>query len=130
MLRSLLASERRGVVKTFRYVPQPIGDSAVTDDQALFVACLPHAFRDIDQAIAVHSFMQRVAAVTPQFARDAIQIAMTHGFVETDGLDNVRLSPALQTELDELTKSEGYAEVAQGELADLLVQRSRGSSGT
>ena len=63
--------------------------------------------------------MQRVAAVTPQFARDAIQIAMTHGFVETDGLDNVRLSPALQTELDELTKSEGYAEVAQGELADL-----------
>ena len=102
----------------------------MTDDQALFIACLPDVFCDINYAIHAHSFLQRVAAVTPQFARDAIRTASTHGFVETDTSDNVRLSPDLQSERDALTESEGYAEVAQAELADLLVQRSRRSSGT
>ena len=32
MLRRLLASERSGVVKTFRYVPQINGDDTFTDD--------------------------------------------------------------------------------------------------
>lgn len=108
-----------------RLVVQP-----VTDDQALFIACLPDVFCDIDYAIRAHSFLQRVAAVTPQFARDAIRIAATHGFVETDDAGKVRLAPAHQSERDALTESEGYAELAQGELADLLVQRSRRSSGT
>ncbi len=102
----------------------------MTDDQALFIACLPDVLCDIDYAIHTHSFMQRVAAVTPQFAHDAIRIASTHGFVETDDSGKVRLSLGLQSERDALTESEGYAEVAQGELADLLVQRSRRSSGT
>ncbi|TWU50724.1 hypothetical protein Poly51_40170 [Rubripirellula tenax] len=102
----------------------------MTDAQALFVACLPDVFCDIDYAIRAHSFSQRMAAVSPQFARDAIGIASTHGFVETNDAGNARLASDLQSERDALTESEGFAELAQAELADLLVQRSRSSSGT
>ena len=84
-------------------------------------------FCDVAYAIRAHSFVQRVAAVSPQFARDAILLASTHGFVETNDRGNVRLALGLQSERDALTESEGIAEIAQAELANLLVQRSRHS---
>ncbi|GAB5405731.1 MAG: hypothetical protein Aurels2KO_39620 [Aureliella sp.] len=119
-----------GVARTFRYVPHPLLVQPVTDDQALFIACLPDTPCDIDYAIRAHPFMQRVAAVTPEFARDAIRIAAACCFVDTDDSGKVRLSLDLQSEREALTESEGYVEVAQRELADLLVQRSRRSGGT
>ena len=97
----------------------------MTEEQADFIAALPNVFCDLQYAVKAHSFLQRVAEVDHQFAEDAIRLGVSLGFVETDGNGKVRLASALQIERDAFKESEGYAEVAAAELADLLRQRAR-----
>ena len=67
--------------------------------------------------------VQRVARPSLKFAKKAVRLGAKLNLVDIDECGRVRLTPALQAERNRLTEQEGYAEVAEGELADLILRR-------
>jgi hypothetical protein len=69
-----------------------------------------------------------VARPSVKSAKEALRIGARLNLADVDVSGKARLSPGLQRERNELTESEGSAEVAESELARQLLQRFREAS--
>ncbi|MFT4556783.1 MAG: hypothetical protein ACI92S_002137 [Planctomycetaceae bacterium] len=102
---------------------RPMPTPPLTEEQASFIAGLPCAFSDLDYAVRSHEFTQRVARPSLEFAAEAVRIGAQLNLVECDCNGKARLAAELRGERNALTESEGYAEVAEFELAQLILRR-------
>jgi hypothetical protein len=98
----------------------------ISEEQALFLATLPDVFCDLAYAIRVHSFVNRVAVISEDAARDAIDFGSRAALVEADPEGNVRLAEWLRRRRDALEASEGLFELAVGELSDVILEHAAG----
>jgi len=102
----------------------------LTEQTALFIACLGRDYRTISSAISAHTYVQRVAPLCMQVAEGAIASALQLGVVEQNVRGEVRLAPKWSTKLDQLEESEGGLEVAEYEMSLILLEHQTQSGGT
>jgi hypothetical protein len=100
-----------------------VQDVRLSDEQMLFIAGLPEAFCDLASAIQGHAFVQRVAPLGEQQARDALGAGWRMGFVQMAGASRVRLASHLGHRRRILSDAEGTFEAGVLALSSELQSR-------
>lgn len=98
----------------------------ISEEQADFIASLPDVFCDLTDAIRVHAFINRVAVISENDARDALVFGWRANLVEVNHEGKVRLAEWLRQRRDVLEASTGYYECAVSELSDLILALAAG----